>query len=316
VFLYLVRRILIMVPLLFVVCFTVFLLLFFVPGDPAITLAGDNASAEQIEAIRENLGLNDPFFTQFWNWISDVLVGDLGTSLYSNRSVADAIGERLPVSVALTAASMVVALAIAIPAGLLAAARRGSRFDRVAMLFAGLGVAIPNFWLGTLLILVFALHWNLFPAVGYSPPSDGLVEWVKSLVLPAITLGSSAAAETTRQLRGSMITTLENDYVRTARSVGVRDRTILIKHALKNASIPAITVIGFQVAFLLGGSAVVERVFALPGIGDLAINAVIQRDFPMVQGIVIVTALIILTVNLVVDLLYAWLDPRVRRATT
>jgi peptide/nickel transport system permease protein len=301
-----------MIPLLLVVCFVVFLLLYLVPGDPAITLAGENASAEQIERTRERLGLNEPFLKQFANWMSGVVVGDLGTSLYSTRSVIGSIGSRLPVTAAVTFASMVVALVISIPAGLIAAARRGGIVDRGAMLLAGLGIAVPSFWLGTLLLLLFALNLNWFPAVGYSKLGDGVFEWARSLVLPAITLGSSAAAETTRQLRSSMINVLEQDYVRTARASGIRDRRILVKHALKNATIPAVTVIGFQVAFLLGGSVVVERVFALPGLGDLAINAVIQRDFPLVQGVVIVTAVIILLTNLIVDVLYALLDPRVR----
>lgn len=310
--LYSVRRVLLMVPLLLIVCFVVFFLLYLVPGDPAITLAGENATEEQIEQVRERLGLNDPFLQQFTNWMSDVLAGDLGTSLYSNRSVVGAIGDRLPVTAWVTMASMIVALAISIPVGIISAAKRGTFIDRSTMLFASLGIAIPSFWLGTLLVLFFALNLGWFPAVGYTPMSDGLVDWARALVLPAITLGTSAAAETTRQLRSSMINVLEQDYVRTARSTGVRDRTILVKHALKNATIPVVTVIGFQVAFLLGGSVVVERVFALPGLGDLAINSVIQRDFPMVQGIVIVTALVILTINLIVDLAYAWLDPRVR----
>lgn len=310
--LYFVRRVLLMVPLLLIVCFVVFFLLYLVPGDPAITLAGENATEAQIEQVRERLGLNDPFLQQFMNWMSGVLAGDLGTSLYSNRSVVGAIGDRLPVTAWVTLASMVVALAISIPIGIISAAKRGTFIDRSTMLFASLGIAIPSFWLGTLLVLFFALNLGWFPAVGYTPMSDGLTNWARALVLPAITLGTSAAAETTRQLRSSMINVLEQDYVRTARSTGVRDRTILVKHALKNATIPVVTVIGFQVAFLLGGSVVVERVFALPGLGDLAINSVIQRDFPMVQGIVIVTALIILTINLIVDLVYAWLDPRVR----
>lgn len=310
--LYLLRRVLIMVPLLLIVCFVVFLLLFLVPGDPAITLAGENASEAQIEQTRERLGLNDPFLQQFTNWMSDVLVGDLGTSLYSNRSVAGAIGDRLPVTAWLTVAAMVLAISIAVPAGLLAATKRGKSIDRFTMLFSTLGIAIPNFWLGTLLLLLFSLNLGWFPAVGYSPMADGLFDWARALVLPAITLGTAAAAETTRQLRSSMIGALEQDYVRTARSTGISNRVILVKHALKNAAIPAVTVIGFQLSFLLGGSVVVERVFALPGVGDLVINAVIQRDFPMVQGIVIVTAVIILTTNLVVDLVYAWLDPRVR----
>jgi peptide/nickel transport system permease protein len=309
---YVLRRILTMIPLLLVVCFVVFLLLYLVPGDPAITLAGENASEEQIERTRERLGLNDPFVKQFGNWMSGVVVGDLGTSLYSTRSVLGSIGERLPVTAAVTFASMVVALVISIPVGLIAAARRGGLVDRFAMFLAGLGIAIPSFWLGTLLLLLFALNLNWFPAVGYSKLGDGVGNWVRSLALPAITLGSSAAAETTRQLRSSMINALEQDYIRTARASGIRDRRILVKHALKNATIPVVTVIGFQVAFLLGGSVVVERVFALPGLGDLAINAVIQRDFPMVQGVVIVTAIIILMTNLVVDVIYAVLDPRVR----
>ncbi|WP_181779456.1 ABC transporter permease [Pseudonocardia pini] len=311
---YTVRRILMIIPLLFLVSLGVFALVLLIPGDPAITIAGENATEAQIDATRERLGLNDPVLVQYASWAGNALTGDLGSSLFSNESVVGAIGGRFPVTLSLTVAAMVAALLIAVPAGITAALRRGRWQDRGATLFASVGISLPNFWVGILLIMAFALAFPIFPAVGYTPLSDGVGPWVLGLVLPGITLGTAVAAEITRQLRGSLSDTLQQDFIRTARANGLTARAVIAKHGLKNAAVPVVTVMGFQIGFLLGGSVIVERVFGLPGLGDLAIRAVLQRDIPMIQGIVVVSALIVMLVNLVVDLSYGWLNPKVRQA--
>lgn len=311
---YTVRRVLMMVPLLFLVSLGVFALVLMIPGDPAITIAGENATEAQIDATRERLGLNDPVLVQYAAWAGNALTGDLGSSLFSNESVTGAIAGRFPVTLALTLAAMLIALLIAVPAGVVAALRRGRWQDRGATLFASVGISLPNFWVGILLIMAFALAFPIFPAVGYTPISEGLGAWARGLVLPGITLGTAVAAEITRQLRGSLTDTLQQDFIRTARANGLSSRAVILKHGMKNAAVPVVTVIGFQVGFLLGGSVIVERVFGLPGLGDLAIRAVLQRDIPMIQGIVVVAALIVMLVNLVVDLSYGWLNPKVRQA--
>jgi peptide/nickel transport system permease protein len=311
---YTLRRVLMIIPLLLLVSLGVFALVLMIPGDPAITIAGENATEEQIEATRERLGLDDPVIVQYASWAGGALQGDLGTSLFSNESVSGAILTRFPVTLALTAAAMLVALAIAVPAGIVAAVYRGRWPDRAATLFASVGISLPNFWVGILLIIVFALMFPIFPAVGYTPISEGVGPWAHGLVLPGVTLGTAVAAEITRQLRGSLYDVMQQDYIRTARANGLRGTAVIAKHGLKNAAVPVVTVIGFQLGFLLGGSVIVERVFGLPGLGDLAIRAVLQRDIPMIQGIVVVTAVVVMLVNLAVDLSYGYLNPKVRRA--
>lgn len=308
----LVRRLLLTIPILVLASFLVFGLVLIVPGDPAITLAGDNATVEQIEAIRERLGLDDPVWTQYGRWAGKAIQGDLGESLFSGRSVTKSIGERLPVSVSLAAVSVAIALMIAIPAGVIAALNRGRWIDSAATVGASLGLAMPSFWLGALLALLFALRLGWLPATGYVPISTSITEWLRHLILPALTLGTAAAAETTRQLRSSLIQVLEQDYIRTARSSGLRSRVVIFKHAMKNAAMPVVTVLGFQVAFLLGGSVIVEQLFALPGLGGLAIRAVLDRDLPVIQGVVLFTTVLVVSINLLVDLLYGWLNPKVR----
>lgn len=310
---YVLKRVLMMVPLLFLVSLGVFALVLLIPGDPAITIAGENATEAQIEATRERLGLNDPVLVQYLGWAGSALTGDLGTSLFSNESVTGAILARFPVTLALTAAAMTVALLIAVPAGIVAAVHRGRWPDRLATLFASVGISMPNFWVGILLIIGLALYLPIFPAVGYTPLTEGVGPWAHNLVLPGVTLGVAVAAEITRQLRGSLYDVMQQDYIRTARANGLRGSVVIAKHGLKNAAVPVVTVIGFQVGFLLGGSVIVERVFGIPGLGDLAIRAVLQRDIPMIQGIVVVTALVVMVVNLAVDLSYGYLNPKVRQ---
>lgn len=310
----LLRRLALTIPIVVLASFLVFGLILLVPGDPAITLAGDNATEEQIEAIRDRLGLEDPILVQYGRWAGDAVTGDLGDSLYSGRAVTKSIGERLPVTMSLAGLSMVIAVAIAVPAGIIAAVRRGSWVDSTATVGASLGLAMPNFWLGAVLALIFALRLGWLPATGYVPFGEDPVGWLRHLVLPAITLGAAAAAETTRQLRSSLSDVLGQDYIRTARAAGIRSRVVVLKHALKNATMPVITVMGFQVAFLLGGSVIVEQLFALPGLGGLAIRAVLDRDLPVIQGVVLFTTVLVVMINLGVDLLYGWLNPKVRSA--
>ncbi|MQA13273.1 MAG: ABC transporter permease subunit [Pseudonocardiaceae bacterium] len=310
----LVRRLLLMVPIMVLVSFIVFGLVLLVPGDPAIALAGPNATEQRVEAIRENLGLNDPILQQYGRWIGGAIQGDLGESLFSGRSVSQAIAERVPVTMSLAGAALLIALLIAVPAGIVAATNRGRPADSMATVGASLGLAMPSFWLGLVLVLLFSVWLGWLPATGYIPFGENPAAWAVHLILPALTLGAAAAAETTRQLRGSLTDVLGQDYVRTARAKGLRRHTVVFKHGLKNAAIPVVTVLGFQVAFLLGGSVVVEQLFALPGLGGLAIRAVLNRDLPMIQGVVMFTAVIVMIVNLVVDLLYGWLNPKVRTA--
>lgn len=306
------KRVAALIPMLLIVSFVVYSLLLLVPGDPAVTLAGDNPTLEQIEATRERLGLDDPMVVQYGRWLVDAVQGDLGTSLYSSRSVTDAVVSRLPVTMSLTAAAVLVALVIAVPAGLLAARRPGGAADRLTTLGSSVGVAVPSFWVALILIIVLGHQTGLLPYVGYVGLSESPVEWLKHIALPAMALGAAAAAETSRQLRGAMVDVLGADYIRTARANGLRGRVVMLKHALKNAASPVLTVLGVQVTFLLGGSVIVEQMFGIPGLGSLAIDAVLARDIPMIQGVVLVAVVVSVLVNLAVDLAYVALNPRMR----
>ena len=306
------RRILIMIPVLFLVSVMVFSLVLLVPGDPAVTLSGENATQEQIAATRERLGLDDPVLVQYGRWVSHAVRGDLGKSLYSGQDVTDLIVQRMPVTLSLAAGAIVLSLVIGIPAGLLSALRRGRWTDRVFGLGAASALAMPNYFVAMLLILFFAIWHRWLPATGFVPFSESPWEWGKHLILPWVTLGVASAAVITRQLRSSMIGVLGQDYVRTARAKGLRSRTVVLKHSTKNAAIPVVTVLGTQVAFLLGGSVIIERVFAMAGVGELTVTAVLQRDMPIIQGVVVVTTVIVLVANLLVDIAYGYLNPKVR----
>lgn len=301
-----------MVPLLLLITLGAFSLVLLLPGDPAVTLAGDNPTPDQIERIREVMGLDRPIYAQYVDWLAGVIRGDFGESLYSGAQVTDLIMQRLPVTVWLTVFAISIAITVGVPAGIYAAARRGSWVDRALTVFMSVGIAVPAFWLGLVLITVFAVNLGVFPAGGYVPISDGAGEWFLGLALPAATLAAAPAAELARHTRSAMITVLEQDYVRTARSKGTRERVVLFKHALKNAASPVVTILSFQIAFMLGGSAIVEQIFGLPGMGSLAIQAVYEKDFPILQGVVVVAALIVMIINLLTDALYGWLNPKVR----
>jgi peptide/nickel transport system permease protein len=308
------RRLAFTIPMLVVVSFCVFSLIVLVPGDPAIALAGENPDPEQIAAVRERLGLDDPFLLQFWHWFADAVRGDLGQSLFSSQSVAEAVFGRLPVTLSLAGLSLVVALVIGITVGVVAGMRPGSWVDRVATFAASLGVAVPYFWVGMLLVLLLAINLAVFPAVGYTPITENPLSWFMHLVLPAAALGLAPAAVIARQTRAAMSGVLQEDYVRTATAKGLPPARVVGKHALKNAALPVVTAFGLEASRLIGGTVVIEQLFALPGLGSLAYSAVFARDFPMVQGVLLVVAAMVLLINLIVDLSYGYFNPRIRQS--
>lgn len=309
---FLLTRLVTTLPVLLIVTFVVFGLVLLIPGDPAVTIAGPDATTEQVAAVRERLGLNDPVPVQYWNWLVAAVQGDLGTSLFTSRPVATSIADSLPITMALTAAAVVVSLVIAIPLAIVSALRQGSWIDRLASMGSSLGIALPSFWLGMMLVLLFSINLGVLPATGYVPFADDPGQWARHLILPAITLGVAAAAESARQLRGSIIDVMKQDYVRTARAKGLRGFVVIGKHVMKNASVPLVTVLGVQITFMLGGALLVEQVFGIPGMGMVAINAVTQRDVPVIQGIVLIAVLVAMVVNLIVDVTYGFLNPKVR----
>jgi peptide/nickel transport system permease protein len=301
------KRLLATVPLLLLVSMLAFGLLYLVPGDPAVTLAGENPAPGQIEALREDLGMDRSVPAQYVSWATDAAQGEFGDSLFSRAPVQDLIFDRLPATISLTLAAVFVAVVLGMSLGLLAVLGRGRFVDRLVTAIATLGVAVPSFWLGLLLIIFFALNRSWFPALGYTPFTEDPVDWLRHITLPAITLGVSPAAEIARQLRASLLDALGNDYIRTARAKGVRRAPVLLKHALKNAGVPAVTVIGVQFSFLLGGSVIVEQIFGIPGVGTLAVSSVLSRDVPVIQGVVLIC-------NLLVDMSYGYFNPKVRAA--
>lgn len=310
-----VSRIAAIVPVLLIVSFVVFGLIHLSPGDPALAIAGERATLERVEEIRESLGYNDPLLQQYGDWAVGALQGDLGTSLFSTLPVVTAITARLSVTLSLTAAAIVMALVIGVPLGLFAGLRQNSLVDRVLTAGATVGIAVPHFWLGTMLILIFALRWDMLPATGYVALTEDPVEWLRHLLMPAAALGAATVAEISRQMRSATITQRDQDYMRTAQAKGLGSLAVNGKHLMKNAAVPVVTVVGLQVARLLGGAIIVEQVFAMPGLGQLAIQSVLRRDMPMIQGIVIFTTLVVVAMNLIVDLSYSYFNPRVREAS-
>lgn len=309
-----VRRLLSLVPLLFVVSILVFGLIALLPGDRARAIAGDDATPEQVAQVRESLGLDRPVVVQYGHWVGRVVRGDLGTSVFVNYKVTDAIRSRAPVTLSLIGAGLALSLIVGISLGTLAGSRPGSRLDRFVTLGSAGGVAIPNFWLGLLLLLLFTSVFTWLPATGYVGLATSPVEWLRHLALPAITLGAAGAAEIVFQTRAGVAGVLQQDYIRTLRSTGLPERTIVAKHALKNAMVPVVTVAGLQISRLFGFSVIVERVFGLPGIGSLAVEAVFKRDVPVIQGVVLVVTVVILLTNLLVDISYGWFNPKMRVA--
>jgi peptide/nickel transport system permease protein len=290
----------------------VFSLLRLTPGDPAAVIASDYANPKDVERIREKLGLNEPLCTQFGLWMSQLSRGDLGTSIFSGLPVTELIVQRLEPTMSLTVLTMIIATSVAIPLGTLAAWKSGTWIDRGVMVFAVLGFSLPVFWLGFLLIYAFAVQLPILPVQGYVGLSQGLLPFLKHLILPAITLGLVYTALIARMTRASLIEVLQEDYVRTAYAKGVRSGSVLIRHALKNAALPVVTIIGVGFALLIGGAVVTESVYAIPGLGRLTVDAILHRDYPVIQGMILVVSAMYVLVNLAVDLSYAMLDPRVR----
>lgn len=306
------RRLLVTIPLLLLVSVVVFSFVHVLPGDPAILFLGEEADAETIARFRVRLGLDRPLPVQYGHWLWKAAGGDLGRSLRTNQPVTEAILQRLPVTLELLVSALLVSLAIAIPMGILAAIKRNSGIDLLSTLFALFGFSTPNFWLGLMLIYVFALVLRWLPPSGFVPLPAGLGENLRSLILPSLTLGTALAALVTRQLRSGMLEVLGQDYVRTARAKGLSPGQVVGKHALRNALVSVVTVIGLQIGGLLGNTIITETLFALPGIGRLMIDSIFARDFFVVQGVILFLAVGYVLSNLAVDILYSYLDPRIR----
>ncbi len=310
----LLRRLLVSIPLLGVVSFLVFSLIVLVPGDPAVALAGPEPSPEQIEAVRQSLGLNDPFLVQYWHWLTDALRGDLGVSLFTSQTVWSSIITRLPTTLSLTGFSLLLAIVVGVTVGSVAGLRPGTWIDRIATTTASIGVAVPYFWVGMILVLLLAIDNPLLPAVGYVPLTEDPVEWLKHLLLPGTALALAPAAVIARQTRAAVAQVMTEDYVRTARAKGLPPLRVVGKHALKNAALPVVTVFGIEANRLIGGTVVIEQLFAMPGIGQLAYQGVFSRDFPVVQGVVLFAAFLVLLVNIFVDVSYGYFNPRIRQS--
>jgi peptide/nickel transport system permease protein len=306
------RRLMATIPVMGVVAIAVFGLLHVTPGDPAVIIAGDYATTEDIERIRRRLGLDRPFVTQVGIWLGQLVRGDLGTSIFSGLPVTTLIGQRAGATISLTLLAMLIAVGIGVPLGVLAAWRRGSWIDRLVMVFAVSTFSMPVFWLGFLLVWVFAITFPLLPVQGYVPPGQGILPFLRQLVLPAVTLSVVYLALIARMTRAAMLGVLGEDYIRTAFAKGLAPTRVLVRHALRNASLPVVTIVGIAFALLIGGAVVTESVFALPGLGRLTVDAIVRRDYPVIQGVILVVSGVYVLINLVIDILYVVLDPRVR----
>jgi peptide/nickel transport system permease protein len=309
---YILRRILSTLPVMAIVALFVFSLLYISPGDPAVMIAGDQASPADVEHIRQSLGLDRPFLVQFGSWVWHILHGDLGTSIFTSLPVTELIAQRVEPTLSLMMITLVLTLLIAVPMGVLAAWKAGTWVDRTIMTFAVFGFSLPVFVVGYVLAYVFALELEWVPVQGYTPLSEGFLPWLENLILPSIALGCVYIALIARITRAAMLEVLQQDYIRTARAKGMGQRSILFIHALKNAAVPIITVIGIGIALLIGGAVVTESVFAIPGLGRLTIDAILRRDYPVIQGIVLLFSFLYVLVNLLVDVAYTLVDPRIR----
>jgi peptide/nickel transport system permease protein len=309
---YLIRRVLATIPVIGMVAFFVFSLLYLTPGDPAAVIAGDIATSEDIERIRQQLGLNEPFWTRFGTWAWAVLHGDLGISIFTNLPVTRLIAQRVEPTLSLAICTLIVAVVVAVPLGVVGAWKAGRLIDRLVMLFSVLGFSIPVFVLAYLLIYVFAIELDWLPVQGYTPIREGFWPWLSHLILPSIALGTIYIALIARITRATMLDVLAQDYVRTAHAKGLAPNAVLMRHALKNAAVPIVTIIGIGVALLISGVVVTETVFAMPGIGRLTVDAIVRRDYPIIQGVILLFSVIYVVVNLLVDLSYRLFDPRIQ----
>jgi peptide/nickel transport system permease protein len=306
------RRLLYALPTLVVVTIMVFALVRVLPGDPALLMLGEEANPELVKALNRELGLDQPLVTQYLNWIGGAIRGDLGASLRNNESVSRLVAEKLPTTLELSLLAMLVALALAIPAGVFTAVRRGGAADGTVTVLALSGISLPNFFLGVLLIYFFSVQLGWIPPSGYVTPGENLGQNLLLMLMPAITLGTGTAGVLTRFLRGSMLEVLTQDFVRTARAKGAGPRAVVYRHALRNAVLPVLTIFGLQLSALLSGAVITEQIFSIPGFGRLLVEAVATRDFPVLQGVVLISSVSIFAVSFLVDLMYASVDPRIR----
>jgi peptide/nickel transport system permease protein len=309
---FILRRLLQGIPVLFLITAIVFAVVYFIPGDPAMVVLGQAATTENLAAMRERLGLDKPLLVRYAIWLGHMARGDLGESILSRQPVWTLIGRALPITLYLSFFSLLIALVIAVPAGILAALKRNTWIDLVATTWAFLGVSIPGFWLAIMLVYLFGVRLQWVPLQGYISPGEDFIASVKTMVLPAVTLGVFLSGPLTRYLRSSMLQTMAQEFVLVARAKGLSERRVIAGYMVRNSLIPFVTVLGVQLGYLIGGAVVVENVFALPGIGDLAVSAIGNRDYPVIQGVVLVVATGFVLINIVVDLIYAVLDPRIR----
>jgi peptide/nickel transport system permease protein len=309
---YVIRRLIVAIPVLLLVSIIVFLLIHLMPGDPAMVMLGEEATPEMIEDLREELGLDLPLHIQYLRWLRGILSGDFGRSILTKQPVAEALIHRLPITIELTLLAFLISLLISLPIAVASAVRPNSWIDILGNAIATTGISMPSFWLGILLIFLFAIKLRLFPASGFVPIRDSLLLNLKHMILPALTLGMWLSASVMRMTRSGMIEVLKQPYIRTARSKGLSERAVLWRHALKNAFIPVVTILGLQLGRLIGGAVVTETIFAIPGVGQLAVKSIFMRDFPPVQAIVLVMAISMLLSSLLVDIIYSYLDPRIR----
>ncbi|OIQ32736.1 MAG: peptide ABC transporter [Alphaproteobacteria bacterium MedPE-SWcel] len=311
-FLFLTRRLLIAVPTILLISIFVFALQKLLPGDPLLVLAGEERDPQVLELLREKYRLNDPLAVQYFTWVTNALQGDLGISLRTNQPVSELILQKLPVTLQLAAMSMVFALTIGVPAGILSAYKKGSLTDYIANVVALSGLSIPNFWLGIMLILLVSVKWQLLPASGYVPLSEDFGQSLRTMLMPSFVLGTALAATMMRHTRSAMLSVLSADYVRTARAKGLRERRVVLKHAFRNALTPIVTLTALLFGELVAGAVLTEQIFTIPGFGKLVVDAVFNRDYAVVQGIVLVTAVGFIFMNLLADAMYYILNPRLR----
>lgn len=309
---YALRRLLQTIPALFIVVTIIFILTHVVPGDPVGILLGPFADLDRIAETRERMGLDRPVVVQYFDWLANAMRGDFGDSFFLDRSVAQAIRETFPVTLSLAVLSITLTILLAVPLGIIAALKRNSLTAHTTMIFSVLGISIPDFWLGFLLIMLFAVNLGWLPTFGYKPLSEGVLPWLRYLALPVLTISLAQMALVARMTRAGMLEVLEKDYVRTARAKGLPAVRVVLIHALRNALVSILTVIGLSFAISLGGALIVETVFALPGMGRLVVSAATRRDYPVIQGVVVYLALVYMLVNFLIDIAYGWVNPRIR----
>lgn len=309
---YILRRLLLTLVVLFFVTLIVFMIIQLLPGDPAQIMLGTDATPEEIETLREEMGLNDPLIVQYFRWLGKAITGDLGTSLFYNQEVLKMIGDRLPITLTIGILAILVTVLLGIPLGVLAAVKRGSKIDSAIVVLANIGVATPNFWLAVVGVYIFSISLGWLPVTGFVSPFEDPMLSFKHLIMPVLILGTSSMASIVRQTRSAMLEVIRQDYIRTARSKGLKEGTIIFRHALRNALIPVVTLLGLSLGNVVGGTVIIETVFNIPGMGRFLVTSIFQKDYIVVQGCVLIIAASVAFFNLVVDVVYSVIDPRIR----